>query len=211
MMRRALLLILILGVGVTGCATGQTILLDLRAAQPAAEKKAEKLKVAVTIFEDARPDNDQRQEKARIGFRLHLLGCVTYFQIKGGQLGPAVSRAVADSLTQRGLEAWVVKPGEQAEGKNPDLIVTGKILDLRAHASSRFGGTELVTRTKLALDLVNVSTQSSVHAILTGYGREKVILFDPGDLEQLLRQPFATSVQEFLAGESMAVVLTKAK
>jgi hypothetical protein len=210
-MLRALLLILILGVGVTGCTTGQTILLDLRAAQPAAEKKAEKLKVAVTIFEDARPDNDQRQEKARIGFRLHLLGGVTHFHVKGGELGPAVARVLADALTQRGADAWVANPGEPAQGKQPDTVMTGKIRDLRAHASSHFWGTDLVVRTKVELDLRHAARNSSVQAVLTGDGCDWEILFDPTDMEQLLNEPLNTSLDDFLAGRSLALLFEKAR
>lgn len=194
-----------------GCGFGQMIALDLQAAQSAAEKKAEKLKVAVKVFEDARPDSDRRQEKVRIGFRMHLVGGVTYFQVKGGQLGQAVAQVMADLLAQRGMETWVVKPGEQAEGKNPDLVLSGKVLDLRAHACSTLGGVELEARTKLALDLVNVSTKSEVHAVLTGYGHEDLALYDQEGMERLLAKPFNTIVEEFLAGENMAKVLTKAK
>lgn len=186
-----------------GCGSGEIVPLDIRAAQPPVATKTDRVKVAVSVFEDARPDNDVRADKARIGIRTHLAGGETYFTIKGGQLGPAVSQVVADYLTQRGLDAWVTKPGDST-GRTPDVSLSGRIMDLRAHANSRFGWTELAVRTKLYVEAINLADQSAVRMTLNGEGQDIKTVFDEPDLERLLNEALNDSLKEFLSDTNIA-------
>jgi hypothetical protein len=207
--KRTLLLVMSLGLLFTvGCGTGEIITLDIRAAQPPVNTKADRVKIAVSVFEDSRPDNDVRADKARIGIRTHIGGGETYFNIKDGQLGPAVSQVVADYLTQRGLDAWVAKPGD---GKSPDIVLNGRVLDCRAHANSRFGWTELAARTKLAVEALNTADQSAVRMTLNGEGQDIKSVFDPPDLEKLLNEALNDSLKEFLADTNIANKLMRLK
>jgi uncharacterized lipoprotein YajG len=183
-----------------GCA-GEVITLDIRAAQPPVSTKTDRVKVAVSVFEDSRPDNDVRADKARIGIRTHIMGGESYFNIKGGQLGPAVSQVVADYLVQRGLDAWVGKPGES---KTADIVMNGRVLDCRAHANSRFGYTELAVRTKLAVEAINQTDQSAVRMTLNGEGQDIKTIFDSPDLERLLNEALNDSLKEFLQDTNIA-------
>ena len=184
-----------------GCGAGEVIPLDIRAAQPPVNTKADRVKIAVSVFEDTRPDNDVRADKARIGIRTHITGGESYFNIKGGQLGPAVSQVVADYLTQRGLDAWVSKPGD---GKTADITLNGRVLDCRAHANSRMGWTELAVRTKLAVEAINLADQSAVRMTLNGEGQDIKTVFDPPDLERLLNEALNDSLKEFLQDTNIA-------
>jgi hypothetical protein len=184
-----------------GCGSGEVIPLDIRAAQPPVATKADRVKVAVSVFEDVRPDNEVRSDKTRIGIRTHLGGGETVFTIKGGQLGPAVATVVADYLNQRGLDAWVAKPGDS---RTPDVSLTGRVLDLRAHANSRFGWTELAVRSKLYVEAVNLADQSAVRMTLNGEGQDIKTMFDPPDLERLLNEALNDSLKEFLSDTNIA-------
>ncbi len=198
------MLVLAMSVGFlfsVGCGTGEVIPLDIRAAQPPVNTKTDRVKVAVSVFEDSRPDNDVRADKTRVGIRTHIAGGETYFTIKGGQLGPAVSQVVADYLVQRGLDAWVAKPGDS---KPADIKLNGRVLDLRAHANSRFGWTELAVRTKLAVEGINTADQSAVRMTLNGEGQDIKTVFDPQDLERLLNEALNDSLKEFLQDTNIA-------
>ena len=184
-----------------GCGAGEVVPLDIRAAQPPVATKTDRVKVAVGVFEDARPDNEVRADKARIGIRTHVAGGETFFTIKGGQLGPAVSQVVADYLTERGLDAWVIKPGD---GRTPDVSLTGRVLDLRAHANSRLGWTELAVRTKIYVEAVNLADQSAVRMTLNGEGQDIKTVFDPPDLERLLNEALNDSLKEFLSDTNIS-------
>jgi uncharacterized lipoprotein YajG len=184
-----------------GCGSGEVVPLDIRASQPPVAAKADRVKVAVSEFEDVRPDNDVRTDKSRIGLRTHLGGGETYFTIKGGQLGPAVSQVVADYLTQRGVDAWVAKPGDS---RTPDVTLNGRVLDLRAHANSRFGWTELAVRTKIFVEAVNLSDQSAVRMTLNGEGQDIKTVFDEPDLERLLNEALNDSLKEFVNDTNIA-------
>lgn len=200
--KRMLLLMMSVGmVFALGCGAGEVVPLDIRAAQPPVSTKTDRVKVAVSVFEDARPDNEVRADKARIGIRTHIAGGETYFTIKGGQLGPAVSEVVADYLTQRGLDAWVAKPGDN---RVPDVSLSGRLLDLRAHANSRFGWTELAVRSKLYVEAINLADQSAVRMTLNGEGQDIKTVFDPEDLERLLNEALNDSLKEFLSDTNIA-------
>ena len=202
MEKRMLLLVMCMGLLISfGCGSGEVVPLDIRAAQPPVATKADRVKVAVSEFEDARPDNEARADKSRIGIRTHIGGGETYFTIKGGQLGPAVSQVVADYLTQRGLDAWVVKPGDS---RTPDVSLSGRVLDLRAHANSRFGWSELAVRTKLFVEAINLSDQSAVRMTLNGEGQDIKTVFDEPDLERLLNEALNDSLKEFLSDTNIA-------
>jgi hypothetical protein len=184
-----------------GCGGKDAVPLAVQAAAPSTATKGARVKVAVSVFEDARPDNVARTNKSQIGLRTRLGGGETDFTIQDGQVGPAVSKMVAEYLTQRGLEAWVTGPGDP---RTPDVSLKGRILDLRAHANSRLGWTELAVRTKLAIEAVNLADQSAVRMTLNGEGEDYKTFFSPPALDRLLNDALNGSLEEFLRDTNIA-------
>ena len=184
-----------------GCGAGEVVPLDLRAEEASTAKKADRVKVAVGIFEDSRPATDAGTDKARIGRRTHLGGGGTYFTVKGGQLGPAVSKVMADYLRMRGLDAWVVTP---TEPRTPDIQITGRVREYQASAISHVGWTELTVRTKVDVEAEDLADQSRVRMTLNGQGQDVKVVFDTQDLEQLLTEAMNDSLKEFLQDTRVA-------
>jgi uncharacterized lipoprotein YajG len=204
-MRALFLTVSVAFVFMTGCGSMEAIPLDIRAAPLHVSPKADRVRVAVGIFEDSRPDSQVQPDQARIGDRSHLAGGNSYFNIKGGKVGLAVSQVVADFLNQQGVDAWVSRPGDP---RSADVRLNGRVLDLNAHAQSHFGWTELVVRSKVAVEAVNVGGQNSIQMTLKGNDQNVQRIFDAEDMEQLLNQAVNDSLQDLLHDTNMANTLT---
>ena len=194
----------VLSIGVlflVGCGTGEIVPLDLRAIEPPAVPIRDRVKVAITTFEDARSETGVGVEQARIGLRTHLAGGETYFVVNGGKLGPAVSKVMADYLTKRGLEAWVATP---ADSRTPDIRIDGRVREYRSTAKSHFGWTELVVLTKVDVDAINLADQSTVRMTLNGQKQDVKVVFDTRDLERLMNEALDDSFKEFLKDTRIA-------
>jgi hypothetical protein len=176
---------------VTGCAgNGEVIALQLQAVPHVTEKVAkpsEPLRVAIGDFEDG------RSYHTGLGVRTHLWGGVSYFDVPGGKPGEAVARALTDYLTAKG---WHVVKQESATA--PDVVITGKILELFVHAKSRVAFTEITTKTKLAIRANNSSDGSIVRMTLDGTGSEDVFWFDPEDVAAVLNDVLTDSYRKLI-------------
>lgn len=174
-------------IALAGCAgKGEVIPLEIHPAVTGLERISKEkgaVRVAVGSFEDA------RDHKTGIGVRTHLWGGVSYFNVPGGNPADAVAGALADYLNARG---WHVTARGAAD-PGADVVLTGKIVDLSVHAKSRVGFTELTTRTKIALQALNVADGSTVRMTLNGTGDEDVFWFDPEDAQELLNEVVAES------------------
>lgn len=180
----------------TGCATTETVLLDLRAPGPSAEvkaAKAETLRVTVAPLEDLRPD------KSRLGIRTHYwTSSVTYFKVSGAQPIDLVTKFVADYLT---LKGWQAEAGKRDGGgsANADVILSGKLLNGDGDATSWLFGTNVVVKGKLAIEALNVADGSIVRVTLNGNGSDGFFWFEPEDLRDLIRDVLAQMLDQFVA------------
>jgi uncharacterized lipoprotein YajG len=100
-----------------------------------------------------------------------------------------VTQALSDYLIAKGWQ--VTKRG--AGDNDTDVVLTGKILDFSVHAKSRVGFTEVMTKTKLALQAQNVADGSTVHMTLNGSGSDEIFWFDPEDAQALLNDVLTDS------------------
>lgn len=187
---KRVLMQLIGGIGLVtlvGCVgTGDVIPLQLHMMAAAGNDKtmkpAEPLKVAIGVFED------ERSFRTGLGVRTHLWGGVSYFDVPGSNPAETVAHLLADYLTAKGWNA--LKPGNT---EHADVVLTGKILELSAHAKSRVGFTEMTTKTKLAIQAKNSSDDSIVRMTLNGAGSEDVFWFDPEDMQEVVSEVLADS------------------
>ncbi len=184
--RQTYLMVLTVGLlAMAGCATKQTVNLDVQAVQPSSDKgkKADSLTVTVASFEDSRP------EKARLGVRRHLWGGETTFNVPGGKPGDVVAKVMTDYLKRKG---WRV------DG-SPDVVFSGKLLNFSVNAESHIFQTEVTVKTKLVVEGTNKADGSIVRMTLNGDGAQKVFWFDPEDAQELASEVLSDSLEKLLA------------
>lgn len=180
-----------------GCAgKGEVVHLNLQGS-PAEElpkvKGADQVTVAVLWFEDARSD------RKHLGVRTHLGGGETHFQSPGGNTGEAVAKVVRDYLKARG---WNVVPASQGKG-SPDVTITGKVQELTVLAKSRFFGTDLTAKSKLAVQVKNSSDGSTVNLSVFGNGEDTEVWFDPEDAQELVNEAIRKSLEYLVANTKL--------
>lgn len=185
--RRTLLICWLSLIALVGCAgKGEVIPLQVHpivTGPEGAVKQRIAVRVAVGSFED------DRSHKTGLGSRTHLWGGVSYFDVPGGKPADVVAQALTDYLTAKGWQ--VTKRG--AGDKETDVVLTGKVLDFSVHAKSRVGYTEVMTKTKLALQAQNVADGSTVRMTLNGSGGDEIFWFDPEDAQALLNDVLTDS------------------
>jgi hypothetical protein len=185
--RRTLLIFWLSLITLAGCAGGgEVIPLQVHptvTGSKGATNQTAAARVAIGSFQD------DRSHKTGLGFRTHLWGGVTYFDVPGGNPADVVAQALTDYLTAKGWQ--MTKRG--AGDKEADVVLTGKILDLSVQAKSRVGFTELTTKTTLALQAQNVADGSTIRMTLNGSGGDDVFWFDPEDAQALVNDVLTNS------------------
>jgi hypothetical protein len=184
---RTLLICWLSFIALVGCAgRGEVIPLQIHPIETGSEggtTQKTSARVAIGSFED------DRSHKTGLGSRTHLWGGVTYFDVPGGRPAEVAAQALTDYLTAKGWQ--VTKRG--AGDNEADVVLTGKILDFSVHARSRVGFTEVMTKTKLALQAHNVADGSTVRMTLNGSGDDEIIWFDPEDAQALASEVLTDS------------------
>ena len=149
-----------------GCAgSGQMVSLDVVPKLPPAQALAsDPVKIVIEPFEDRRAD------QGKLGYRTHLGGGVTYFNVAGGKVGDTAAETMAETLRQqgwqrRGWDARVVQTGVAVSGA--DILVTGEVLELTAHAKSRFFSTVITTECRMLIKASNLKDGSVTTNTLT--------------------------------------------
>jgi hypothetical protein len=185
--RRTLLICWLSLIALAGCAgTGEVIPLQIHPIVTGSEgvaKQRAAVRVAVGSVEDG------RSHKTGLGVRTHLWGGVSYFDVLGGNPADVVAQALTDYLTAKGWQ--VTKRGAGDNGA--DVVLTGNILDFSVHAKSRVGFTEVTTKTKLALQALNVADGSTIRMTLNGSGGDDIFWFDPEDAQALVNDVLTDS------------------
>ena len=185
--RRTLLISWLSLLALAGCVgTGEVIPLQVHPIVTGSEgvvKQGAAVRVVVGLFED------DRSHKTNLGNRTHLWGGVSYFDVPGGRPAEVVAQALTDYLTAKG---WLVTK-RKAGDNGADVVLTGKILDFSVHAKSRVGFTEVMTKTKLALQGQNVADGSTIRMTLNGSGSDDIFWFDPEDAQSLLNEVLTDS------------------
>jgi hypothetical protein len=193
-LKKSILIVLGLVLFASGCAgPGSSVIpLDLYAVKPFQKASVPRpevpsLKTDVAQFEDVRPAPRQLGVLKRAG------GAVSYFDVRGGELEPVVSRVVADYLKMKG---WNAKVGE---GEGADVVLSGKIIDLSVNAERRFLATDIAVKTEIQIEARNTRDGSLVRMTLAGDGSQSVMGYNPEDAEQLLSEILVKNFDKLLA------------
>jgi hypothetical protein len=138
---------------------------------------------------------DAREKKERLGARTHLWGGETYFNVPGGKPGDVVAEGIAGFLKEKGAETWLATPGHPAPKGTPDVTLSGQVQELNVNAKSGFMHTEVFVSMKVSL-LANNHDGSSTRMSLQGSSTETVFMFDPEDVQTLINQTLADSLEK---------------
>ena len=175
---------------VAGCAAkGEVVPINLI---PVVQSSSQKPDAVAVVL----PFEDGRAEPNTLGSRKHFWGGQSYFEIPGGQSGDAVAKAVSDYLKAKGWNVTMAKSADSMAQDRPDVILTGKILALAVDAESKFMKTEMVTKTKIAVQAKNAADDSTVRMTLNGAGSQSVVWFDAQDAEKLLNDVLGESMEK---------------
>jgi len=131
------------------------------------------------------PFQDDRLDQSRIGTRTHVSGGVTYFNAWNGSIGEGMAHLTVDYLRQKGWNAHIKTSESPPAEKKTDVILSGKILALKALAKSRFGSTKIDVRVKIGFEAKNEMDGSTVRMVLGSNGTDTVVSFDPQDVRKL--------------------------
>lgn len=180
-----------------GCAdTGEVVTLKIRTSPPTTQgiaKTSDGLRVIVAAFEDARPG------MKRLGFYNYRWESQThYFDVPGGKAPEVVASVIAEYLKQKGWRAELAKAGDVSGAGNPDVVITGKLLDMSVNAKSRVFWTNITATIKLAIQAKNTADDSVVRMTLNGEGSQSVFWFDSEDAELLVNGILTDSLEKLL-------------
>ncbi|MGQ0811507.1 MAG: hypothetical protein ACT4OO_09825 [Nitrospiraceae bacterium] len=184
----------VLGLAVLiGCAgTGEMVNVDVKPAVSGRTlKDAELLTVVIEPFED------KRAELNRVGSRSHLGGGLTYYTVKGGRPADIVVQALAESLEQRGLRVTVSKPGAALPADEPDILLTGRMLDFSMQAKSRFFSTVLDAKCKFVVQARNKVDRSTTIRDVEAIQHQTIFWFTQEDVEQGLGDTLKDALDRF--------------
>jgi hypothetical protein len=168
-----------------GCAgSGQMVALDVVPKLPPAQSLAsDPVKIVIEPFEDRRADT------SKLGYRTHLGGGKTYFNVTGGKVGDTAAETMAETLRQqgwqrRGWDARVVQSGLGVSGA--DIIVTGEVLELAANAKSRFFSTVITSECKMVIRASNLKDGSVTTRNVEGALTQTVFWFEHDDVRKMV-------------------------
>lgn len=203
-MRRSVSLLWGLGTVVfflVGCATSGErfpVRLSYQGEVPSLLQKGVLLKVVVF------PMKDDRHETESVGRRIHFFGLVDTFE-SSDAVGERISQLLVASLRQRGWDARMAEPGlipdeiiEEEATSLPDRVVSGRVQDLWANATSRFGYTEIRARLSLSVEIWNPKSGDRTILKVEDENAPKVVLFHPNFLEETLNEMITGSVNRIL-------------
>ncbi len=149
-------------------------------------------RVAVVSFDDARSD------RTKVGSRNSAWGGESYFNVPSGSAGEEAAQAFADYLKRKGWQAQYLKTIPTANGETPDIVLSGKILDLAVDAKGGFGSTDLAARSKLAIHATNHADGSSITDTVSHSGTYNVFWFEPQDGEDILSEVLEKNFERFV-------------
>ncbi|MCW5800690.1 MAG: hypothetical protein LZF60_10066 [Nitrospira sp.] len=150
-------------------------------------------KVVVIPFEDARADH------AKVGSRSSMWGGETDFHVSSGNAGEETGQAFADYLKRKGWLVQYQKAAPPESDNGPNIVLSGKILDLAVDAKRGFFMTDIEARSKLVIQANNREDGSSIVRTDAHSGsHDNVFWFDPQDGEELLAEVLEKNFERFV-------------
>lgn len=150
-------------------------------------------RVMVIPFEDGRPD------RTKVGSRSSMWGGDTDFKVSSGNAGEETAQAFADYLKRKGWQAQYAKTAPAASEAGPDVVLSGKILELAVDARRGVFLTDIEARTKLVIQASNREDNSSlVRTDAHSGSHDNVLWFEPQDGESILSEVLEKNFERFV-------------
>ena len=150
-------------------------------------------RVMVIPFEDGRPD------RTKVGSRSSMWGGDTYFNVSSGSAGEEAAQAFADYLKRKGWQAQYAKTAPAASEAGPDVVLSGKILELAVDARRGVFLTDIEARAKLVIQASNREDNSSlVRTDAHSGSHDNVLWFEPQDGESILSEVLEKNFERFV-------------
>ena len=150
-------------------------------------------RVTVIPFEDGRAD------RTKVGSRSSMWGGESYFNVSSGSAGEATAQAFVDYLKGKGWQAQYAKSEPPASENGPDIVLSGKILDLAVEAKKGFLLTDIEAKSKLVIQASNRQDHSSLTRTDAHSGsHDNVLWFEPQDGEQILSEVLEKNFERFV-------------
>ena len=150
-------------------------------------------RVMVIPFEDGRPD------RTKVGSRSSMWGGDTYFNVSSGSAGEKTAQAFADYLKRKGWQAQYAKTAPAASEAGPDVVLSGKILELAVDARRGVFLTDIEARTKLVIQASNREDNSAlVRTDAHSGSHDNVLWFEPQDGESILSEVLEKNFERFV-------------
>ncbi len=150
-------------------------------------------RVTVIPFEDARAD------RAKVGSRTSMWGGETDFNVSSGSAGEETAQAFADYLKRKGWQVQYAKVVSPATENGPDVLLSGKILELAVEAKRGVMLTDIDARSKLVIQASNREDGSSIVRTDAHSGsHDNVFWFEPQDGEEILTEVLEKNFERFV-------------
>ena len=150
-------------------------------------------RVMVIPFEDGRPD------RTKVGSRSSMWGGDTYFNVSSGSAGEETAQAFADYLKRKGWQAQYAKTAPAASEAGPDVVLSGKILELAVDARRGVFLTDIEARTKLVIQASNREDNSSlVRTDAHSGSHDHVLWFEPQEGEGIPPEVLDRNFERFV-------------
>ncbi len=162
------------------------------AAATAAVKPMAAPRVTVVAFDDGRAD------RTKVGTRNSLWGGESYFNVPSGSAGEETAQALADYLKRKGWQVQYAKAVPPVSDNGPDIVLSGKILDMGVEAKGGFMFTDINARSKLTIQGKNRSDDSSISDTVAHSGTYSVFWFEPQDGEDILSEVLEKNFERFV-------------
>jgi hypothetical protein len=144
------------------------------------------------------PFGDARRADAMVGTRKHFWGKESPLEISHH----TVEKAMADYLEANGW--FVVFANSLSDAMKlptePDVILTGKVLELSASAQRKLVKTEIRINTAIEIEMKNRIDESTIRSTQRHSGFGKVYWFEPEDIKEFVNEALAESLDKGLKG-----------
>lgn len=145
------------------------------------------------------PFKDGRADRTKVGSRNSMWGGETFFNVSTGSAGEETAQAFADYLKRKGWQAQYAKSAPPATENGPDVVLSGKILELAVDAKRGVVLTDIEARSKLVIQANNREDDSSLSRTDAHAGsHDNVFWFEPQDGEEILSEVLEKNFERFV-------------
>lgn len=192
MKQAGLVIYFILGLLLSGCMKDDVIPIAFsKASMPVSG-----IRMLVTDFADLRSD------RRRLGIKHSFFGSEDMFQIKDETPEQAVAKALTQHLMRNG---WPVEYiFSSADSPIGDVVISGTIVELSLDSVRGLFLTEIVARSKIAIEARNHRDGSAITYTVSGRGTYNVFWFEEQDAQDLMREVLESSFDKFVGATTVS-------